>query len=200
MFKRALCLAVLAATTFTPAFAAEIGKPAPAFTTKDINGNEQSLEAYKGKIVVLEWNNPGCPFVKKHYESNNMQGLQSYVTGKGVVWLTVNSSATGKQGAMDSDQARVYLSEHKSAPSAYILDPAGTIGRLYDAKTTPHMYVVDANGNLAYQGAIDDKSSVSQTDIPTAKNYVRAAVDSLLAGNKVETPQTKAYGCSVKYE
>jgi peroxiredoxin len=192
-------IAVLMMGIATSAQAAEVGKPAPAFAAKDINGAEQSIAQYAGKIVVLEWNNPGCPFVKKHYESDNMQKLQQYAKDKGVVWFTINSGAEGKQGHMNAEQAKEYVSKVSAQPAAYILDREGKIGHLYEAKTTPHMFVIDASGNLAYNGAIDDKSSTDKDDIKTAKNYVRVAIDSLLAGKKVETAQTQAYGCSVKY-
>lgn len=201
---RSFALIAAATTTLTFAFPAvakpEIGKPAPDFAAKDIDGKEQKLSAYKGKIVVLEWNNPECPFVKKHYDSGNMQGLQHYAKGKGVVWLAVNSGAPGKQGNMDNAKAHEVLKERKSEVTAYIPDPDGTIGHLYDAKTTPHMFVVDKNGDLAYAGAIDDKPGVKQEEINGAKNYVKEAVDALAAGNPVKTASTTAYGCQVKYE
>lgn len=184
---------------FSLAHAADTGQPAPDFSAKDIAGAEQSLSLHKGKIVVLEWNNPECPFVVKHYGSNNMQQLQQYAKDKGVVWLTINSGAPGKQGNMNDEQAKAYLAKSKAAPSAYILDPEGKIGKLYGAKTTPHMFVIDAAGNLAYAGAIDDKPSTDVADIASSKNYVKAAIDELQAGKPVSTAQTQAYGCSVKY-
>jgi len=183
-----------------PALAAETGKPAPAFFVKDIAGKEQSLAKYKGKIIVLEWNNPGCPFVKKHYQSGNMQALQHDALSKHVIWLTINSGAEGKQGFMDAAQAKTYIADMKTHQTAYILDPKGTLGTLYGAKTTPHMFVVDAQGILAYAGAIDDKPTADQEDIKTAHNYVRAAIDELIAGKPVTTAQSRAYGCSVKYQ
>jgi hypothetical protein len=180
--------------------AAEAGKPAPAFSVKDINGEAQSMVQYKGKIVVLEWTNPGCPFVRKHYGSGNMQALQQYATGKGVVWLSINSSGPGREGNLDADGAKTSIKESSGQQTAYILDPHGTLGKLYGAKATPHMFVIDKDGSLAYQGAIDDKPTPDKDDVKTAHNYVRAAIDALLAGKPVETPQTRAYGCSVKYE
>jgi len=183
-----------------PLSAAETGKPAPAFDVKDIAGNAQSLSAYKGKIVVLEWNNPGCPFVKKHYGSGNMQALQKYATGHGVIWLTINSGAPGKQGHMDAPEAKAKIAEVGAHQTAYILDPDGALGLLYGAKTTPHMFVIDAQGKLAYAGAIDDTPTPDPEDVKTAHNYVKAAIDALLAGKRVAVAQTKPYGCSVKYK
>lgn len=199
MLKK-LCVSLCAAVVAFSAQAAEVGKPAPAFAVKDIAGREQSLAAYKGKVVVLEWNNPGCPFVHKHYDSGNMQSLQGDAKKRGIVWLTVNSGAEGRQGNMTPQQAREWLSKEKAHPTAYILDPEGTLGRLYGATATPHMFVIDAKGVLAYAGAIDDIPSFDKADIKTAHNFVKAAVDSLLAGRPVEVASTKVYGCSVKYK
>lgn len=200
MTKTLLALAIALVLQAAPAFAApEIGKPAPAFTGTDSNGKPHSLPDHKGKIVVLEWNNPECPYVKKHYESMNMQKLQEEYTGKDVVWLTVNSSAEGKQGHLTPEAANTLIKEKGAKQTAYILDPKGEIGKLYGAKVTPHMFVIDKDGNLAYDGAIDDNDSTDATDIPASKNHVKAALDSLLAGKPVETAQTKPYGCGVKY-
>lgn len=183
-----------------PAFAApKIGAPAPAFTATDINGKSHSLADYKGKTVVLEWHNPECPFVKKHYNSGNMQALQKAATGDGVVWLTINTSAEGKQGHLAPQAAKEWLSSQKAAPSAYLLDTSGAVGRLYEAKTTPHMYVIDPKGTLVYMGAIDDKPTANEDDIKTAKNYVTAALASVKEGKPVAESATKPYGCSVKY-
>lgn len=195
-------LTVLAFTLAAPAAHAgvEIGKPAPDFTGTDSNGQSHKLSDFKGKIVVLEWTNPGCPFVKKHYESNNMQKLQETYTGKDVIWLTINSSAEGEQGVQTGEEANAYMTEKGSKPTARLLDPSGEIGKLYDAKTTPHMFVIDAEGNVVYAGAIDDNDSANPADAATAHNYVSAAIDSLSAGKSVETAQTKPYGCSVKYK
>ena len=178
---------------------AKVGHPAPNFTLKDSNGKEHSLKDYAGKFVVLEWVNYGCPFVKKHYSSGNMQALQEKYTGKGVVWLSINSSAPGKQGHYEPAQINELLKEHKAHPTAYLIDADGTVGHLYQAKATPTMFVIDEKGTLVYGGAIDDKNSTDQEDIKTAKNYVSAALDEALAGKKVATASTKAYGCSVKY-
>ena len=183
-----------------PAYATvEIGKPAPDFTVKNIQDKVETLSKYKGKIVVLEWNNPGCPFVHKHYDTRNMQNLQQYAYSKGVVWLTINSSAKDKEGNLDEAGAKSYIVENKGQALAYILDPNGTLGHLYGAKATPHMFVIDPNGILVYEGAIDDKPTPDKADIVGAHNYVKAAIDELLAGKPVSVAQTRAYGCSVKY-
>lgn len=196
---KSFLLATALTLVSTAAFALDTGKPAPDFKTTDIAGKEQSLSKYKGKTVVLEWNNPECPFVRKQYDTKNMQKLQHEATAQGVVWLTVNSGAEGKQGSMTPAQAKEKLADDGAHPTAYILDSKGTIGKLYGAKTTPHMFVVDKAGNLAYQGAIDDDSTADHEAVKTAKNYVRAALASLKAGKPVEVAETKAYGCSVKY-
>jgi peroxiredoxin len=180
------------------AFGAHAGD-APAFTLTDTNGKEHSLSDFEGKVVVLEWFNQGCPFVKKHYKNGNMQSLQNTYTGKGVVWLTVCSSAPGEQGHMDAAGHNKTIGEWKIQSTAFLMDEDGKVGRAYGAKTTPHMYVIDAGGQIVYQGAIDDKRSTDAADIPDSKNYVRAALDAVLAGEAVETSQTKPYGCSVKY-
>jgi peroxiredoxin len=176
-----------------------VGKPAPDFTSDAVDGSKVTLSGYKGKVVVLEWNNPGCPFVHKHYDSGNMQQLQSWATGKGVVWLTINSSAPGREGHMDTKLAKDYIARDKLAATHYVIDEKGTIGHLYDAKTTPHMFVVDTKGNIAYMGAIDDKPTPSRSSIEGADNYVKDAVNELLAGKPVAVASTQSYGCSVKY-
>lgn len=193
-------LAALSLVVSAPAHAApELGKPAPDFTATDTNGKEHKLSDFKGKLVVLEWTNPDCPFVKKHYVSKNMQGLQAKYTAQDVVWLSINSSAAGKEGNQTNEQANAYMTEVGSAATARLVDATGTVGNLYGAKTTPHMFVIDKVGNLAYEGAIDDNDSANVADAATAKNYVSAALDSLIAGKPVETAQTQSYGCSVKY-
>lgn len=179
--------------------APEVGKPAPDFSTTAVDGAKIKPADFLGKVVVIEWNNPGCPFVKKFYEVGEMQKLQAYATGKNVVWLTVNSSAAGREGNLSVDQAKDYIKSSKIASSHYILDPEGKIGKLYDAKTTPHMFVIDAKGNIAYMGAIDDKPDTNSASIKDSKNYVRAALDNILAGKAVEVASTQSYGCSVKY-
>lgn len=179
--------------------AAQTAKPAPDFTATDIAGHAQSLAAYKGKIVVVEWNNPECPFVKKHYSSGNMQALQHAARAQGVVWLAVNSGAPGKQGNMTAEQAASVLNDRHAEVDGYILDPTGKLGHLYGATATPHMFVIDKDGTLAYSGAIDDKPSADPADVKTAKNYVKAALDALEAGTQPEVHHSAAYGCGVKY-
>jgi peroxiredoxin len=181
------------------AHAANVGGPAPAFTGVDTKGKTHKLAEFRGKWVVLEWHNNGCPYVKKHYGSGNMQALQREWTGKGVVWLTVISSAPGMQGFVTAAEADAYAAQSKAAPTAILLDPKGEIGRLYDARTTPHMYVVNPQGVLIYNGAIDNKPSTNPADVVTATNHVSAALTEAMAGKPVTTPTTRPYGCSVKY-
>ena len=177
----------------------EIGKPAPNFTGTDTNGTSHQLSDFKGKTVVLEWSNHECPFVVKHYESGNMQKLQKEATSDEVVWLTIVSSAEGKQGNTTPDEAKKIMAEQGVHSTARILDPSGEIGKLYGAKTTPHMFIVDKDGNLAYEGAIDSDSSFKQEAIADATNYVSAALGDLKSGESVKMASTKPYGCSVKY-
>lgn len=193
-----LLLAALLAAA--PAQAApKLGKDAPAFTLPDSKGRTVSLAGLKGKVVVLEWYNRECPYVNKHYGAGNMQKVQAEAMRKGAVWLTINSSAEGKQGHVKGPEFEAQMRKDKAAPSRLLLDHDGTVGRLYGAKTTPHMYVIDAEGKLRYMGAIDNIASADPADIPKAYNYVTAAVDAVLAGGKVESPSTKPYGCGVKY-
>lgn len=178
---------------------AEIDKKAPDFKLKDTNGKEHSLSDFKGKYVVLEWNTFGCPFVKKHYNSKNMQQLQKKYTDKEVVWLTINSSAPGKEGYASSEQLNKSIKEHGANMTAYLVDGSGTVGKTYGAKTTPHMYIVNPVGTLIYAGGIDDIASTDTDDIKKAKNYVAAALDAAMSGKKIETKTSQPYGCSVKY-
>jgi peroxiredoxin len=178
---------------------AAVGQKAPAFSAPDQTGTTRSLDAYKGKWVVLEWVNHECPFVQKHYGSGNMQKTQKAATAKGAVWLSVNSSAPGKQGAMDGKVAAKLTADTGAAPTAVLLDPEGRIGHAYGAKTTPHMFVIDPKGTVVYAGAIDDKPSTDQEDVKTARNLVLAALDEAMAGKPVTAPSTQPYGCSVKY-
>jgi peroxiredoxin len=180
--------------------APRIGAPAPEFTAADLQGHERRLSEFKGKFVVLEWHNQGCPFVKKHYNSGNMQRLQKDLTGQGVVWLTVISSALGKQGYVTPDEETKYLAEKQAAPTDVLLDPDGTLGHLYGAKTTPHMFVIDDHGVLVYDGAIDDKPTTDLADVDGARNYVRAAYEETKAGKPVSVATSAPYGCSVKYK
>ena len=177
-----------------------MGKPAPGFTLKDAQGKEHSLAEFKGKYVVLEWVNFGCPFVKKHYGSGNMQGLQAEYTGKGVVWLSICSSAPGKQGYFEGETLKEQLAERNSHATYYLSDAAGEVGRVYGAKTTPHMYVITGDGTLAYMGGIDDKPSTRVEDLKTAKNFVDTALDEIAQGKQVTTTTSRPYGCTVKYQ
>lgn len=179
--------------------AAVAGEPAPAFQLPDAGGKTRSLEEFKGKFVVMEWLNPDCPFVRKHYDSGNMQRLQETYTGKGVTWLSINSSAPGKQGHLTPETAKAFVAERGAVSTAILLDPDGTVGRAYGAKTTPHMFIINPQGVLIYAGAIDDTPSPDPADVEGARNYVAAALDAALAGEPVATPQSKPYGCSVKY-
>jgi len=184
-----------------PAWAApaKVGEVAPGFTVNATNGSPVSLASYKGKVVVLEWTNHECPYVRKHYESGNMQSLQREATGQGVVWLTLISSSEGTQGYVTALQADELTTARKAAPTAVLLDTKGVAGKLYGATNTPHMYVVDKAGMLVYAGAIDDRPTSRRADVPGANNYVRAALDAVAAGQPVKTPVTRAYGCTVKY-
>ncbi|HEX6097710.1 MAG TPA: thioredoxin family protein [Thermoanaerobaculia bacterium] len=176
-----------------------VGSPAPALTLTDTNGKQHNLADYKGKYVVLEWVNLGCPFVKKHYESGNMQATQKKAVDQGVVWLSVCSSAEGKQGHMAPADWNKEIAARKLASTAVLIDESGKVGAAYGAKTTPHMYIINPAGVLVYKGAIDDKPTTNQDDIPGARNYVLAALDESMAGKPVSTASTQSYGCSVKY-
>ncbi len=177
---------------------AKIGEKAPIFTATDSNGVEHTLSDFLGKTVVLEWTNHECPFVKKHYDSGNMQALQ-VEAGDDVIWLSIVSSAEGKQGFVDGAQANEQTLIREASPTAVLLDASGTVGKMYNAKTTPHMFVIDTAGTLVYAGAIDDNTSANPADALTANNYVRAALNDLKAGESVKVTETKAYGCGVKY-
>lgn len=194
---RILFLAVAAATAL--AGAVTVGQPAPDFTLTDIAGRKHSLSDYRGKTVVLEWVNPECPFVVKHYGSGNLPGLQKKATAAGVVWLSINSGSAGAQGDFDAGKVAAWMRRTGAAPSAYFRDQDGQVGRLYGAKTTPHMFVITADGTLVYNGAIDSIRSAKPEDIARAENYVTLALDAVRAGRPVEKPATQPYGCSVKY-
>jgi peroxiredoxin len=194
-------MTVLFLATFGLAFAdAEVGKPAPDFTLKDTQGKSHSLSELKGKTVVLEWLNFDCPFVKKHYKSGNMQKLQTAETAKGTVWFSIVSSAKGKQGYYEPKEMEARRALEKAAPTAILYDTDGKVGRAYGAKSTPHMFVVDKDGKIAYRGAIDDKDSTDLEDVATAKNYVTSALEDLRANRKIATTDTKSYGCGIKYQ
>lgn len=184
----------------TNSFAAKVNAPAPDFTGKDINGNAISLDKLKGNYVVLEWHNKDCPYVKAQYSSGNMQTLQKQWTAKGVKWLAVVSSAAGKQGYVNAGSAAADISSTGAAPTAMILDSAGTIGHLYGAETTPHMFVIDPKGTLIYNGAIDSNPTTDKSEVATSINYVSEALTESMAGKTVSHPTSKPYGCSVKYE
>jgi len=172
-----------------------------SFSVSGVNGKTVSAKELEGKVVVMEWTNPGCPFVVKHYESGNMQALHKELAAKeDVFWITVNSSAVGKQGHMCADEVKAQLKEQGAAPDMYVLDASGELGKKFGAKTTPHMYVINPQGKLAYAGAIDDDRSADPAKAKTAKNHVREAVMSLLKGQEVEVASTAPYGCSVKYK
>jgi hypothetical protein len=179
--------------------AAKVGEPAPAFTLTDSNGQTHSLADFRGKTVVLEWTNAECPFVKKHYDSDNMQSQQRAATAGGVVWLVINSGAPGKQGHVGGAEANRIQGDWGAAQTAYLIDADGKVGRAYDAKTTPHMYVIDGDGVLRYNGAIDSIPSADQADILKAVQYVPAALMAVASGQKVDPALTRPYGCSVKY-
>ena len=182
------------------ALAARVGDAAPDFTATDSNGKAHRLADSKGKYVVLEWHNQGCPYTRKHYTSGNMQRLQKEWTVKGVVWYTVISSAPGTQGYVTAAEENDYLKKMNAAPTAVLLDPDGALGHLYAAKTTPHMYIIDPNGVLIYNGAIDDHPTSDASDIPSSKNYVSTALEEAMSGRKVTDAATRPYGCSVKYK
>ena len=176
-----------------------VGAAAPDFSLTDTSGKSQTLSEYKGKFVVLEWFNFDCPFVRKHYDSGNMQGLQKTYTAKDVIWLSINSSAPGKEGNYSAEETGKLMAEKRGASTAVLIDGDGTLGKLYGAKTTPHMFIINPEGVLIYQGAIDDKPSADPADIPSSRNYVSSTLDAAMSGKPVEVPASKSYGCSVKY-
>jgi alkyl hydroperoxide reductase subunit AhpC len=201
--KRSTLYAILVAIVICAAplliAAAKVGQPAPDFTATASNGKTFRLQDYRGKYVVLEWHNNGCPYVGKHYKSGNMQRLQKEWTGRGVTWFTILSSAPGNQGYVTASEETEYLTKMHAAPTAALLDPTGEIGHLYDAKTSPQMVVINPEGVVIYDGAIDDKPTTDLSDIAGATNYVTRALEQAMAGKQVETPTTRPYGCSVKY-
>ena len=192
-------LAFLLGALLSPAWAVRIGDKAPDFTATDTNGQSHKLSEYTGKFVVLEWHNRGCPYTQKHYTSGNMERLQREWTAKGVIWLTVISSAPGKQGYVTAADENSYVKEMKAAPTAVLLDPTGAVGHLYDAKTTPQMIIINPQGVMIYDGAIDDKPTTDTADISGAKNYVQQALEEAMAGKAVSVASTRPYGCAVKY-
>ena len=199
MLMKPILATLLFAMATTAGAALEIGEPAPGFTGIDTSGKSHALSDFRGKPVILEWTNHDCPYVLKHYNSGNMQQQQQAATGQGAVWLSIISSAPGKQGHVTPAQADALTAERNAAPSAVILDEKGEIGRLYEAKTTPHMYIIDADGKLAYMGGIDSIASANPADIGKATQYVPAALAQVMNGEPVASSVTRPYGCSVKY-
>jgi peroxiredoxin len=177
-----------------------IGQPAPELTATDTKGVSHSLSDFRGKTVVLEWTNHDCPYVKKHYDTGNMQALQREATAEGVVWLTIISSAPGKQGYVTPEEADALTAERDAAPTAVLFDPEGTAGKAYGARTTPHMFIIDPEGTLVYMGGIDDRPTASREDVEGARNYVREALTALGSGQDVPQSTSRPYGCSIKYK
>ena len=201
--KTKLLTALLFIAVSTALFAADspaVGTNAPDFSLTDSKGKTQSVSQYKGKYVVLEWFNPECPFVKKHYGSGNMQKLQTEFTSKGIVWLTIDSNAPGLEGNLTAEQANAKIAEWKTKQTALVLDPDGKAGRAYGAKNTPHMFVINPEGKIVYEGAIDSKATPNPSDIASSTNYVKVALEESLAGKTVSNANTRPYGCSVKYK
>jgi hypothetical protein len=200
MFKKLIAIAAITAALAVPAFASpEIGKEAPAFTARTADGKTVDLKSLRGKIVVLEWTNHDCPYVRMHYNANNMQATQKDATGQGIVWLQVISSPPGRQGFLEGPAAIKVNADRKAAPTNTILDPDGKVGSLYGALTTPHMYVIDAKGTLVYKGGIDSIPSARPDSLPKAVNYVRETLAALAANKPVPNPSTRPYGCSIHY-
>jgi glutathione peroxidase-family protein len=189
-----------AASKSEPPAVATVGKPAPDFTLADAQSQKHQLSTYKGKYVVLEWVNFDCPFVRNHYGAGNMQALQAKYTGNDVVWLTICSSAPGKQGYFEGEELVKRIEKEGSKSTAYLVDADGTVGHLYEAKTTPHVFVINPEGTLIYAGAIDDKPSTKPEDLKQANNYVAAVLTAATARKSVETASTQSYGCAVKYK
>lgn len=194
-----LAAAAIAAPFALAAAEPGVGEAVPHFRATDMHGKIVNLSDYRGKTVVLEWTNAGCPFVQKHYKSGNMQKTQAAATAQGAVWLTINSGAPGKQGHVSGPEAQKHVAAVGAKPTTYLLDPQGLIGKGYGARTTPHMYIIDGQGRLAYKGGIDDKPSADVADIATARNHVLAALAEMKAGKPVSVKETRPYGCSVKY-
>ena len=199
VFSGSLVLAPLALSLTSPVFAAAVGQAAPDFSAADTDGKTRKLSDYKGKLVVLEWTNPGCPFVQKHY-SGNMQALQKEFAAKGVVWLSLNSTETGNGDYLTPAKLAGWMREKQSSATAMLMDESGKIGQLYGAKTTPHMFIVSPQGRLVYAGAIDSIASAQVDDIKTATNHVRQGLNEALSGKAITLPSSRAYGCSIKYK
>jgi peroxiredoxin len=201
MIDRRLLLGLAASAVLaTPLAAAPtLGQPAPAFKATDAAGRTRSLAEFRGKTVVLEWTNNGCPYVQKHYNSGHMQGLQREAAKDGVVWLSIVSSAPGMQGYLKPNEAKAWKARVGAASTDVLLDPTGVVGRAYDARTTPHMFIIDKAGKVAYMGGIDDQPSSDPESLKVARNYVIAALADVKAGRPVAEAATRPYGCSVKY-
>jgi peroxiredoxin len=200
MIKKLIATAALATALTLPAAASpEIGKEAPNFTARTADGKTVDLKALRGKIVVLEWTNHDCPYVRMHYGANNMQSTQKDATAQGIVWLQIISSPPGKQGFLEGPAAIKVNAERNAAPTNVLLDPDGKVGSLYGAQTTPHMYVIDAKGTLVYKGGIDSIPSYRADSLPKAVNYVRETLAALAANKPVPNPSTRAYGCTIHY-
>jgi peroxiredoxin len=200
MLRRDFLSLALAASLPLPAFAlASPGQPAPAFELTDLDGRKVTLADLRGRFVVLEWTNPSCPFVQKHYGSGNMQSLQKRLTGEGVQWVVINSTAASHPEYLQPAEQKAWLRKQGAAATIAALDADGAVGRAYAAKVTPHMYVIDPNGVLVYAGAIDDKRSANPEDVKTARNYILQTFADVRAGKPVSAPSTNAYGCTIKY-
>jgi len=199
MIKKSVIIFLFLFSAIAFAQEAKLNEQAPNFKLVDSNGKEHSLSDFKGKLVVLEWINYECPFVKKQYDSKNMQTLQGKYTKEGIIWLTICSSVESKQGNFSNDEINSRSKKHNAKFTAYLVDADGKVGKTYGAKTTPHMYIIDKTGKLVYAGGIDDKASTDISDIKSAKNFVVSALDELLAGKNVSVQSSKPYGCSVKY-
>jgi AhpC/TSA family len=194
-------MAAAALSAAVPVFAAAtVGQKAPDFTAKDTTGKTVSLADFKGKTVVLEWVNPGCPYVKKHYNGGNMQSTQKDAADKGVVWLAINSTETGHTDYLAPAALQKWMTEQKAQATHTVMDESGKIGQQYAARTTPHMYIINPQGNLVYAGGIDSIASANPADIKTATNYVKQSLGEVAAGKPISTANTKPYGCSVKYK
>ncbi|RYD42378.1 MAG: redoxin domain-containing protein [Verrucomicrobiaceae bacterium] len=197
--KSILLTSIVSAFALVSAHAQEVGKDAPQFSAKNLKGDTVSLAEQRGKVVVLEWVNFDCPFVKKHYSSGNMGKLQEKYTGDGVVWITINSSAEGKQGHLEPSKMAERASSEGNKASQFVLDTDGTVGKAYDAKVTPHMFIIDKEGKLAYNGAMDSKKTTENADVESADKYFVKALDAVIAGKEVENAKNEPYGCGVKY-
>jgi peroxiredoxin len=195
----AFLIAAAAAVSPSIQAAAVPGQPAPDFRAVDVNGKAVALADFKGRYVVLEWNNPNCPFVMKHYDSGNMQALQQKNTATGIVWLAINSTAESHSDFMAPARLAAWFTQQKASPTAILMDTRGDIGRAYGAKVTPHMYVIDPKGTVIYAGAIDDKRTANPADVRTATNYVAVALADARAGKPIANATSTAYGCSIKY-